>query len=321
MWGQESGHTLPARPPLARVCLTLLAGPRSASLRLGLPSGAARAWGPGKEEVVVGRCRSGSGRWAGRLGSGRAGRRAGTRGLAGPVSAAPCPQRGRRERRARGCGASASPPSRPRRLWPGLRWALGAGPAAGRRPRAAARGPTDGKGRGSCQRVSGPLWWRNLLFLPRLAGALLSLSLYLTLSLPGWKFPLTSREDRQTDTGAHAAGAGGGVAAGGGGSPRSWGTVRPPPGLAGGLRASPSGPLRGAREGRACKAGAPECPWGSPSPVGTPEVPKAAADRDAPGKRLWPSRPGKEQRRGGGPCGCPRGGPEPLKTGPSIWRA
>lgn len=136
-----------------------------------------------------------------RVGSGR-GERA--RVLAGPGQSAPRHVRsaGGGKRRTRGGRAAAVPPSRPRRLRPGLRWALGAGPAAGRRPRAAAaaRGPIDGKGRGSCQRVAGPLRWRNLLFLPRLAGALLSLSLSLTLSLPGWKFPLTSREktDRRT---------------------------------------------------------------------------------------------------------------------------
>lgn len=158
------------------------------------PSWAARACGLEREEAVAGRSPSGPG-----CGSGRAVAR---RGRARPVSAAPCPQRGRREAQgARWPGGGAALLAG--RLRPRRRWAPGAGPAAACRPRAAAAGgPTDGKGRGSCQRVAGPLRWRNLLFLPRLAGALLSLSLSLTLSLPGWKFPLTSRE--HTDRRTHA---------------------------------------------------------------------------------------------------------------------
>lgn len=163
----------------------------------GSRSGAARAWGPGKGEAAVGRSRSGSGCGVGRLGSGPAGRRAVSPGQSAPrhVRSAGGGNAGRgvagpRRRRLPGRGCSGL----------GCAGLLGSGRrlGAGRGRRRRRRGPTDGKGRGSCQRVAGPLRWRNLLFLPRLAGALLSLSLSLTLSLPGWKFPLTSREDRRT---------------------------------------------------------------------------------------------------------------------------
>lgn len=160
-------------------------------LRASLASGVGDRRGSGRPEPKPGRARV-------RIG------RAVSPGRAGPVSPAPCPQRRRREAqdaRWPGGGGAAFLAAG---LRPGRHWALGAGPAAACRPRtaAAAGGRTDGKGRGSCQRVAGPLRWRNLLFLPRLAGALLSLSLSLTLSLPGWKFPLTSRE--QTDRRTHA---------------------------------------------------------------------------------------------------------------------
>lgn len=200
----------------------------SASLRLGLPlrGGAGLGAGgrsgggrPGPERV---RAAGGSARV-------RAGRRA--RGLAGPVSAAPWPPRGSRERRARGCGAAASPPSRPRRLRPGLRCALGAGPATGRRPRAAAAARPDrreGQGKLSARRRAAPVAKPPL---PAPARGCTSLSFSLAHSLTSWlEIPTdVEREDRQTDTRAQGAGAGGGVAAGGGESPHSRGPRDPGP--------------------------------------------------------------------------------------------
>nr|XP_035149124.1 uncharacterized protein LOC103791934 [Callithrix jacchus] len=175
------------------------------------------------------------------------------------------------------------------RLRPRRRWAPGAGPAAACRPRAAAAGgQTDGKGRGSCQRVAGPLRWRNLLFLPRLAGALLSLSLSLTLSLPGWKFPLTSRE--HTDRLTHARTQRGrevGSLAGVGEARIYGGALRPRPGLASGLGSRPSGPLRGAGRGaRVRRPGRPGTLQGSGFPARRSRTPRAGAGRDAPRKRL-----------------------------------
>lgn len=199
----------------------------------------------------------------------------------------------------------------------GCAGALGAGPAAGRRPRAAAaaaRGPIDGKGRGSCQRVAGPLRWRNLLFLPRLAGALLSLSLSLTLSLPGWKFPLTSRDktDRRTPA-LTQRGREVGSPPGVGEARTSGGAVRPRPGLAAQLGSRPSGPLRGARLGaRVRQPGRQGALRGSRSRVGAPEAPRTTADRDAPWKRLRGRIVPGSRRRGGGGGGCEAVG---------VWRS
>ncbi|XP_017364129.1 translation initiation factor IF-2-like [Cebus imitator] len=247
-----------------------------------------------KEEAAAGRSPSGPG-----CGSGR--ERA-QRGQAGPVSAAPCPQRGRREAQGAlwpgGGAAFLAGRLRPRR-----RWAPGAGLAAACRPRAAAAGgPTDGKGRGSCQRVAGPLRWRNLLFLPRLAGALLSLSLSLTLSLPGWKFPLTSRE--HTDRRTHARTQRGrevGSLAGVGEARIYGGALRPRPGLASGLGSRPSGPLRGAGRGARVRRPGRPCPLqGSGFPAGRSRTPRAGAGRDAPRKRLPGPIVRERRRRGGG---------------------
>lgn len=245
-----------------------------------------------------------------RVGSGP-GERA--RGLAEPGQSAPRHVRsaGGGKRRARGGRAAAVPPSRPRRLRPGLRWALGAGPAAGRRPRAAAaaaaRGRIDGKGRGSCQRVAGPLRWRNLLFLPRLAGALLSLSLSLTLSLPGWKFPLTSREktDRRTPARTQR-GREVGSPPGVGEARASGGAVRPRPGLAAQLGSRPSGPLRDPRLGaRVRRPGRPGALRSSRFPAGAPEAPGAGADGDAPLEApAGPNCPGRQAARRRRLSGC-----------------
>lgn len=194
-------------------------------------------------------------------------------------------QRGRREARGArwpGRGGAAFPAAA------ALAWAargLGEGPAAGRRPRAAAlsRGPTDGQGRGSCQRVAGPLRWRNLLFLPRLAGALLCLSVLLTLSLPGWKFPLTSSE--KTDRRTHARTPRGrevGSPPGVGEARTSGAAVRPRFGPAALLGSRPSGPLRGGERGARSEARTPESPAELLLPAGAPEAPRAGADRDAP---------------------------------------
>lgn len=265
---------------------SLVASPRSASLRLWAPVPGGAACALAREGAATGR--AGAGPAAGRVRSGRAGARS---RRAGPVSAAPCPQHGRREAQGArwpGRGGAAFPAAA------APAWAArssGSRAGAGRRPRAAAaRGPTDGKGRGSCQRVAGPLRWRNLLFLPRLAGALLSLSLSLTLSLPGWKFPLTSREkDRRT----HALTQRGrevGSQPGVGEARTSGGAVRPRPGLGAQLGSRPRGRLGAQDWGRARRRG-------RSVPCGAPGALRAAAVGDAPGKRPWsPSVPGSRRR-------------------------
>lgn len=293
MRGGRAAGAGPARPPLARVWLTLLAGPRSASLRLGLPLrggaglGAGEGRGGGRPEPERVRAADGSARV-------RAGRRA--RGLAGPVSAAPWPQRGRRERRARGCGAAASPPSRPRRLRPGLRCALGAGPATGRRPRAAAAARPDrreGQGKLSARRRAAPVAKPPL---PAPARGCTSLSFSLAHSLTSWlEIPTdVEREDRQKDTRAQGAGAGGGVAAGGGESPHSCGAVRPRPGPACALGARPLSRCGAQARGARSAGGTPGLPAGAPG------APRAEADGDAPCKRLRGRVFPRSGRRGGG---------------------
>lgn len=277
----------------------------------GSPSGAARAWGPRKEAAAAaaGRGRSGSECGADGL---RTGGRAVSPGRAGQRRA--MSQRGRREARGArwpGRGGAAFPAAA------ALAWAargLGEGPAAGRRPRAAATGgPTGGQGRGSCQRVAGPLRWRNLLFLPRLAGALLCLSVLLTLSLPGWKFPLTSSE--KTDRRTHARTPRGREV----GRHRGWGKPAlvglpcapgsaPPPSSA----PAPRGRLgeenaaRGRRPGRR-----------SPLQSSRSRSPEAAADGDAPRSASGARLP---RGAGGGVWLLDSCGPEPPRTGPSIWR-
>lgn len=305
----------PARPPLARVWLTLLAGPRSASLRLWLPLrggaglGAGEGRGSGRPEPERVRVRGGPA-WV------RAGRQA--RGLAGPVSAAPCPQRGRRERRARGCGAAASPPSRPRLLRPGLRWALGAGPATGRRPRAAAAAARpdrrEGQGKLSARRRAAPVAKPPL---PAPARWCTSLSFSLAHSLTSWLEIPTDVERRQTDGHTRARRGGGrwGRRRGWGKPALLWGRATPArPRLP--ARRAPPEPLWGAGEGRALggqDAGVPR--RRSRSPEG----------RSGRGRLLQapegPSLPEKREARRRRPCGCPElSGPEPLRTGPSIWR-
>lgn len=223
----------------------------------------------------------------------RAGRQA--RGLAGPVSAAPCPQRGRRERRARGCGAAASPPSRPRLLRPGLRWALGVGPATGRRPRAAAAAARpdrrEGQGKLSARRRAAPVAKPPL---PAPARWCTSLSFSLAHSLTSWLEIPTDVERRQTDTRAQGAGAGGGVAAGGGESPHSCGAARPRPGPACRLGERPlsrcGAQARGARSAGRMPG----------SLAGAPGALRAEADGDASCERLRGRVFLRSGRRGGG---------------------
>lgn len=244
---------------------------------------------------------AGGASWA--AGRGRRFRGAGARSSrAGPVSAAPCRSAGGGKRGARGGRAAAAPPSRPRRLWPGLRRALGARSAAARRPRAAVtRGPTDGKGRGSCQRVARPLRWRNLLFLPRLAGALLCLSLLLTLSLPGWKFPLTSRKKTDGHTRARRGG-------GRWGRRRGWGKPAPRgrPAQGDPPPAAPL-PLGAAAEGdqeRAVGGLGVRVPRGAPSPWPRSLGPEGWSERGRPLKTVrGHTVPGSRlHRRGGARC-------------------
>lgn len=114
---RDSGRKSPVWPPLARVWLTLVAGPRSASRRLRAPPPGRR----GPRGRVRRRRRPAGAKArpsAGLIGSGREGARS---RRAGPVSAAPCRSAGGGKRGARGGRAAAAPPSRPRRLWPGLR--------------------------------------------------------------------------------------------------------------------------------------------------------------------------------------------------------
>ncbi|CAI9158458.1 unnamed protein product [Rangifer tarandus platyrhynchus] len=145
-----------------------------------------------------------------------------------------------------------------------------------------------------------------------------SLSFSLAHSLTSWlEIPTdVERVDRQTDTRAQGAGAGGGVAAGGGESPHSGATVRPRPGPACRVGARPPEPLRGAGEGRALggrDAGVPRRRSRSR---------EASSGRGRPLRApAGPSLPEKREARRRRPCGCPESsGPEPLRTGPSIWR-
>lgn len=234
-------------------------------------------------------------------------------------------QRGRREARGArwpGRGGAAFPAAAAALAWAAR--GLGEGPAAGRRPRAAAlsRGPTDGQGRGSCQRVAGPLRWRNLLFLPRLAGALLCLSVLLTLSLPGWKFPLTSSE--KTDRGTHARTPRGrevGSPPGVGEARTSGAAVRPRFGPAAQLRSRPSGLLRGGERGARSEARTPESPAEFLLPGRRSRSPEGWSGLGRPLKRHWgPIAPGSRRRGGCGVWLLDSGGPEPLRTGPSTWR-
>lgn len=142
------------------------------------------------------------------------------------------------------------------RRWRGARARAGAG-LRGAPGRAAPQAQRWRQGKLSARRR--PLGWRNLLFLPRAAGALLSRSRSLTLSLPGWKFPLTSR--KQTDRRTHARTPRGREV----GSPRGWGkpalvgAPRPrpawPPSLAPGAAGPPRGAGRGARVRRPGRPG------------------------------------------------------------------
>lgn len=284
--------------------------PRSVSVRRGSLCGAARAWGPGKEAAAAGPVGAGPG--AGLIGSGRAGARS---QRAGPVSAAPCRRAGRAKRGAREGRAAAAPPSRPRRRWPGLRGALGAGLSergrGGRRPRAAAaaRGPgtgsageavsaSPGRSGGETSSSCSGCWCTSLSF-------------SLAHSLTSWlEIPTdVEREDRQTDTRAHAAGAGGGVAAGGGGSPRFWGRTAPGVGTRRPALLRPLGAALGRRMRSARSAAAtPGSPAQLPLPGRRARCPGAAAD-------------GSSWGAGGAVAvAVGVGGLEPGRTGPGIRR-
>lgn len=233
----------------------------------GAPLRAARAWG--REEGGGG----GGGAGAGPVRAARG--RAAARGLAGPVSAAPCRSAGGGRRGARGGRAAAGKAA----LALGCA-GLGAGRAAGRKPwAAAARGAKAGKGRGSCQRAAGRSGGETSSSCP--GPRCTSLSFSLAHSLTSWlEIPTdVERADRQTDTRLHAAGAGGGVAAGGGESPRFWG------------RPGPRAQLGSGAPGR-CGAEAGERADGGRDvrgpasllrvPGGAPGAPRAGADGDAP---------------------------------------
>lgn len=124
-----------------------------------------------------------------------------------------------------------------------------------------------------------------------------SLSLCLAHSLTSWlEIPTdVEREDRQTDTRAHAAGAGGGVATGGGGSPHFWGRCAPPVRPRSPARLPPLGAASGRRTRRAVRGPDAGVPCGAPAPgpalpeprglerPGTP--PEAPPGPDCPGKQ------------------------------------
>ena len=233
---RESGRTSPARPPLARVWLTLLAGPRSASLRLWLPLRGGAGLG------------SGEGRGGGRPEPERVGSGPGGRAVSPGQSA---PRHGRSAGGGNAGRAAAGP--RRRRLpgrggsglgCPGLSSEAGGGTLAkgsGERP-----DRREGQGKLSARRRAAPVAKPPL---PAPARWCTSLSFSLAHSLTSWlEIPTdVEREDRQTDTRAHAAGAGGGVAAGGGGSPHSCGGDLAPPARP--RRPAPHTPL-GAAAGR-----------------------------------------------------------------------
>lgn len=184
---RDRGHS---RPNL----LTLVARRRAASPRLGLPSGR-RGPGAGKAAAAGperGRVRAARGREDGGARSRGAGQR---RAMS---------QRGRREARgARWPGrGGAAFPAAAALAWAARGAGCGARSGAGREPRAAAaRGARPGRAGEAVSAPPGAPVAKPPLPAPA-RGALLCLSLLLTLSLPGWKFPLTSRE--QTDGRTHA---------------------------------------------------------------------------------------------------------------------
>nr|XP_021532082.1 uncharacterized protein LOC110569435 [Aotus nancymaae] len=221
---------------------------------------------------------------------------------------------GRRRRRLPGWVAAASA-------------ALGSGSGAGGGVQAEGGGGgwrpdrREGQGKLSARRRAAPVAKPPL---PAPARWCTSLSFSVAHSLTSWlEIPTdVERAHRQTDTRAHAAGAGGGVAGGGGGSPRLWGRPAARPGLASGLGSRPSGPLRGAGRGaRLRRPGRPGPLQGSGFPAGRSRTLRAGAGRDAPGKRLPGPMVRERRRRGGGGRAAdrvmrsrdPKGRPEQLE--------
>lgn len=279
------------------------------------PGGAGLRAGEGRSSGRRGR----SGAGAGRVGAGRAGARS---RRAGPVSAAPCPQRGRREAQdARWPGrGSAAFPAAAAPAWAALgsrSWAGGGAQAEGGGERPDRR---EGQGKLSARRRAAPVAKPPL---PAPARWCTSLSFSLAHSLTSWlEIPTdVEREDRQTDTRAHAAGAGGGVAAGGGESPHFWGRRAPPALPCRRAWLPPLGAAMGRRtRGARSAARTPGFPAELPQPA-LPKPQRPERTGTPPWKRLRARIVPGGRRRGGGGCaavGVWRS--RALRTGPSIWR-
>ncbi|XP_023075924.2 spidroin-2-like [Piliocolobus tephrosceles] len=246
--GELGGGTRATRP---------LPGPHSPEF--GLPWWRVRVRPPGAGLSLLGGAglQAGEGRGGGRPEPERARVRVGASGsAAGPGQASQ--RRAMSAARAEGSAGRAVAGRRRRRLTvraAAASAALGSGSVAGCCVQAEGGGGwrpdrRERQGKLSARRRAAPVAKPPL---PAPARWCTSLSFSLVHSLTSWlEIPTdVERAYRQTDTRAHAAGAGGGVAAGGGGSPHFWGPCAPGPASLLGSAPASRGRFRAPGEGRA----------------------------------------------------------------------
>lgn len=306
-------------PCAARMCRSPAAAPRPSPL-LPAPSARRPRWERSHEDARG--AGGGGARAAGPAGPARGGLpwwrvRARPPCAGAPSAGAGLGVRSRRERprnrsRRRGGRARCRRPGSAARHGPALARGAGAGAGGGRAARGSGSGGAAGPALEAGEAVSAPPAARVAKPpLPAPGRWCTSLSLSLAHSLTSWlEIPTdVEKADRQTDTRAHAAGAGGGLAAGVG-EARSRGGAAPPARLA----AQPGSRRRGATSGRRAR-GARSAAW----PPGTPSSLPAARPQpgglerlDAPG---GPAGPLSREAGGAAAVGAPKHRPKPLEGG------